>query len=104
MNTLQIPGNESIVLKDLGIKLQDLGIETHINVGGEIGKPVFWQNADNTGRMILFLHPIDFYWAEYDDDSPEHAHNCVMDWIQSEIDRKAEEAIAKINRMYREKD
>lgn len=102
-NTIQFSGNGPIILKDFGLTLHDLGFEVRINVSGEIGKPILWDTHDGLGRMILFLHPIDFYWTEYGDENPELAHTLVMAWIHTEIERKAEEAIARLYNMYKEK-
>lgn len=99
-NSIQFPGNKPIILKDLGLTLQDLGFEVHIDVGGTVGKPIFWNNADGTNRMILFLHPIDFYWTEYGDVDPAMAHTLVMDWLDKRLDDMAEQAINRINTMY----
>lgn len=88
------------LIDNLHILFRRAGAERHINVTGEIGKPILWDTGDAFNRLILFMHPIDFYWAEYGDEEPELAHTLVMAWIYTEIERKADKAIERIDKMY----
>lgn len=96
---MQYPGKQPINLKDLGLTLEDLGIEVRIDVTGTEGEPIFWDVKEH-GRMILFLHPIDFYWAEYGDIDPFMAHDLVMDWMMRDLDEKCDRAVARLYEMY----
>lgn len=51
----------------------------------------------------IYVHPIDYYWAKYWD-KPEVAHAMAQAWMSTRLERMTEEALERIDGMYREND
>lgn len=81
-------------------KLQELieaGWTVMRSEGAQVGAPFAALDPGNEDASLIVFHPLDYNYAAYDD--PFEAHTLNMAYIYSMIERRAEEALGRLDAM-----
>ncbi|QCG77573.1 hypothetical protein SEA_DIZZYRUDY_78 [Microbacterium phage DizzyRudy] len=65
--------------------------------GAQVGAPFAALDPGNEDASLIVFHPLDYNYAAYDD--PFEAHTLNMAYIYSMIERRAEEALGRLDAM-----
>lgn len=81
--------------------LFDAGVAVYPSDVAPLGKPFRIAHGVLGYTNGVYLHPTDYYWFRYE---PAKAHKMVEGWLDRRLTHMADEAIAKIDRMYGERE
>ena len=86
-------------VEEIRMKFKHMGIPTYSSDVVPIGKPVFVDHGALPYTYGIYAHPIDYAYIKYND-KPEVAHNVASLWIENRIEQMADEANARLDRMF----